>query len=150
MAGSRRRGRIVALQTLYEADCVGHDPQSIIQQRLEEQSLPPAAETFARELVQGVLAHRSSIDAVLRQAAPLWPLEQIPAVDRNILRVAIFEILVNNEVPLKAAINEAIELAKAFGSENSAKFVNGVLGTVSSLPKLSPLATVNSVREERS
>lgn len=150
MTGPRRRGRIVALQTLYEVDCVSHDPQMILQQRLAEQPLPPAAETFARELVQGVLANRSSINAVLCQAAPLWPLEQIPAVDRNILRLAIFEILVNNEVPLKAAINEAIELAKTFGSENSAKFVNGVLGTVSSLPKLSHPATVNSVREERS
>lgn len=139
MAGSRRRGRIVALQTLYEADCVAHDPHEILEQNLREKPLPLSTQAFARELVEGVLAHHSGIDAVLRQAAPLWPLEQLPAIDRNILRLAIFEILVNNEVPLKAAINEAIELAKSFGSESSAAFVNGVLGTVSSHPELPEL-----------
>ena len=133
MAGLRRRARTVALQALYEIEAVGHDATATLGRLIEEWALPPGAADFARELVSGVLAHQEYIDAVLHRAAGAWPLEQMATVDRNVLRLAIFEILVNNKVPMKAAINEAVELAKAFGSESSPRFVNGVLGTISAL-----------------
>ncbi|MBI4497901.1 MAG: transcription antitermination factor NusB [Chloroflexi bacterium] len=131
MAGVRRKARMVALQALYEIDCARHDPRQTLTRLLEESTLPPEGREFAEELVIGVVAHREAIDAVIRRTAPLWPLAQIAAIDRNILRLAIYEILFDNKVPLRAAINEAVELAKLFGSESSPRFVNGVLGTVS-------------------
>ena len=112
-------------------DTVAHQPGDILARLLEEAAAPPDVETFARALVTGVLEHRGEIDEVIRQKAPAWPLEQVAVVDRNILRLAIFEILLDNRVPVRAAINEAVELAKAFGGESSPKFVNGVLGAVS-------------------
>lgn len=131
MPGRRRKARIIALKALYEADTVGHDPQKILARLLEEK--PPSSEVagFAQELVSGVLAHREHIDRMIHEKAPAWPLEQVAVVDRNILRLAIYEIMVDNRVPVRAAINEAVELAKAFGGESSPKFVNGVLGAVS-------------------
>ena len=131
MAGQRRKARIIALKALYEMDTVAHQPEDILARLLEEAEAPPEVEAFARELTTGVLAHREEIDEVIRQKAPAWPLEQVAVVDRNILRLAIFEILLDNSVPVRAAINEAVELAKAFGGESSPKFVNGVLGAVS-------------------
>jgi len=131
MAGQRRKARIIALKALYEMDTVAHQPGDILARLLEEAAAPPDVEAFARELVAGVLEHREEIDEVIRQKAPAWPLEQVAVVDRNILRLAIFEILLDNMVPVRAAINEAVELAKAFGGESSPKFVNGVLGAVS-------------------
>jgi len=131
MAGQRRKARIVALKALYELDTVAHEPQDILARLLEEAAAPPEVEAFARELVTGVREHQEEIDEVIRQKAPAWPLEQVAVVDRNILRLAIFEILLDNRVPVRAAINEAVELAKAFGGESSPKFVNGVLGAVS-------------------
>lgn len=131
MAGQRRKARIIALKALYELDTVAHEPAEILARLLEEASAPPDVEAFARSLVTGVLTHRDEIDEVIRQKAPAWPLEQVAVVDRNILRLAIFEILLDNIVPVRAAINEAVELAKAFGGESSPKFVNGVLGAVS-------------------
>jgi N utilization substance protein B len=88
---------------------------------------------FVRKLVSGVIRNEEKIDLNVRNYAPAWPIEQIPVVDKNILRLAIFEILFDNKVPVKVAINEAVELAKTFGSDNSPRFVNGVLGSVSSL-----------------
>ena len=85
---------------------------------------------YARRLIRGVRQHRAEIDQIIREAAPTWPLNQLPVVDRNILRLAIFEILFDNTVPVKVAIDEAVELAKEFGGEASPKFINGVLGTV--------------------
>jgi len=131
VAGQRRKARIIALKALYEMDTVAHQPQDILGRLLEDAPAPSEVEAFARELVTGVLAHLGEIDEVIRQKAPAWPLEQMAAVDRNILRLAIFEILLDNRVPVRAAINEAVELAKAFGGESSPKFVNGVLGAVS-------------------
>lgn len=133
MAGRRRKARIIALKALYEMDTVDHQPEDILARLLEEAAATPDVEDFARQLVAGVLAHRAQIDEVIRQKAPAWPLEQVAAVDRNILRLAIFEILLDNRVPVRAAINEAVELAKAFGGDSSPKFVNGVLGAVSLL-----------------
>ena len=131
MPGKRRRARTVALMALYEADTVGHDPQASLERLLGETPLPADAQEFARHLVMGVLAHRKEIDEVIQRAAPAWPLEQVAVIDRNILRLAIFETLIDNKVPVRAAINEAVELAKFFGSQASSKFVNGVLGAVS-------------------
>jgi N utilization substance protein B len=131
MAGQRRKARIIALKALYELDTVAHQPADILARLVEEASAPPEVENFARSLVAGVLDHREEIDEVIRQKARAWPLEQVAVVDRNILRLAIFEILLDNIVPVRAAINEAVELAKAFGGESSPKFVNGVLGAVS-------------------
>jgi len=130
MAGQRRKARIIALKALYEMDAAAHLPEDILARLLEEASPPPEVEQFARGLVEGVRAHQEQIDEVIRQKAPAWPLEQVAVVDRNILRLAIFEILLDNRVPVRAAINEAVELAKAFGGESSPKFVNGVLGAV--------------------
>ncbi|MBI2912773.1 MAG: transcription antitermination factor NusB [Chloroflexi bacterium] len=131
MAGKRRKGRILALQALFELDTVGHSPDDTIARLLDESAVSAEAEAFARELVQGVLASRDRIDEVIRKTATSWPLEQVAAIDRNILRLAIYEIVIDNRVPMRAAINEAVELAKQFGGETSPRFVNGVLGSVS-------------------
>ena len=131
--GIRRQARIVALQALFEFDSVAHDAEETLDRLLAEASLSEEGVDFARELVSGVLTNGEKIDNMIQDHAPAWPVAQLAAIDRNILRLAIFEILLNNKVPVKAAINEAVELAKTFGSESSPKFVNGVLGTVSAL-----------------
>ena len=100
---------------------------------LSEADLSEENQTFIRELVEGTVRNRDDIDGNIQKYAPAWPVEQIAMVDRNILRLAIFEILFDNKVPVKVAVSEAVELAKTFGSGNSAKFVNGVLGAVSTL-----------------
>ena len=130
MTGFRRKARTVALQTLYELDCSIHKPKKVLARLLRETALPDEAADFAQNLVNGVLQNRKDIDDMIRKFAPAFPVEQITAIDRNILRLAIFEILFDNRVPVKAAINEAVELAKSFGSDTSQKFVNGVLGSV--------------------
>jgi N utilization substance protein B len=133
MVGVRRKARAVALQALYEVDCTGHDAEAVLTRQLTEARLSEENAGFVQELVSGVIQNKEKIDHNIHGFAPAWPIEQIPAVDRNILRLAIFEILLDNRVPVKVAINEAVELAKMFGSENSPKFVNGVLGSVSAL-----------------
>ena len=125
--------RALALKVLYEVDSVGHDVDETLARLLAKEKLSEENVTFARELVSGVIQNREKIDHNIQSFAPAWPIGQIPAVDRNILRLAIFEILLDNKVPVKVAINEAVELAKTFGSDNSPKFVNGVLGSVSAL-----------------
>ncbi len=130
-ANPRRKARIAALQALYEGDVSGHDTLTSVVRLCAEANLSEAQSSFALELVEGVLEQREEIDDIIRRAAPQWPVDQLSAVDRNVLRLAIREILMNNGAPIRAAINEAVELAKSFGSDNSAKFVNGVLGSVS-------------------
>ena len=130
MAGSRRKGRIAALQVLYEVDSSQYDWRSTLDRTLEESGLPEESQRLTQELVEGVSANLDTLDAAIQEHAPAWPVSQLSAVDRNILRIAIFEILLNNKMPPKAAINEAVELAKIFGSENLHRFVNGVLGSV--------------------
>lgn len=100
---------------------------------LGQRELSQESKDFVRELVLGVLASRATLDDLIGRFAPAWPVEQISPIDRNVLRLAIFEILHHNSVSVKVAINEAVELAKAFGSESSPKFVNGVLGSVANL-----------------
>lgn len=130
MTGIRRKARIVALQVLYEADCTSHEPEEILTRLVEEKDLPGEAVEFASELIKGVLGSKDKLDNTIQRFAPAFPVEQLASVDRNILRIAIFEILFNNKAPVKAAINEAVELAKTFSSDTSPKFVNGVLGSV--------------------
>ena len=109
---------------------MGHDPHAAITRLVEESSFSEKLTKFAIELVTGVTQHKQDIDTSIRRYAPAWPVEQLALLDRNILRLAIFEILYGNSTPVKVAINEAVELAKAFGTDSSARFVNGVLGSV--------------------
>jgi N utilization substance protein B len=136
--GMRRQGRRIALQVLYEYDTARHDVEAVLRRHADLRRLDPRVEDFARDLVHGVLAHLDEIDRDIQSAAQEWPLSQMARIDRNILRLAIYEILFNNAVPAKAAINEAVELAKAFGSDTSSRFVNGVLGTIFSRAQGTP------------
>lgn len=126
----RRRARITALQALFEVDTARHSPEFALNQRLEEEPLPEAGAEFSRALLRGTLAHQSALDKIIQRIAPEWPIEQMAPVDRNILRLAAYEILFEEDTPPKVAINEAVELAKIFGSDSSSRFVNGVLGTL--------------------
>ncbi|MCZ7575261.1 MAG: transcription antitermination factor NusB [Ardenticatenaceae bacterium] len=129
---ARRLARAIALQTLYEIDVAEHDPTEVIEYHIAQSDLPPEGAEFARGLVRGVLAHQDEIDRYVHLIAPEWPLTQMAPVDRNILRIAIYELNYFKETPLKVAINEAVELAKRFGSDSSRRFVNGALGTFAS------------------
>lgn len=133
MVGRRRRARIIALQALFELDTVRHDADEAVSRIAEEVAGSKDAEPYAHELVKGVLENSEKIDGIIGQTAPAYPLDQIATTDRNILRLAVYEIVIDNKVPMRAAINEAVELAKDYGGENSPKFVNGVLGSVSAL-----------------
>jgi len=133
MVGARRKARALALQALYEVDATNHETEAVMNHLLADVALSEENAAFAREVISGVTQHKVQIDTKISDFAPAWPIDQLPIVDRNILRLAIFEILFDNKVPVKVSINEAVELAKTFGSDSSAKFVNGVLGSVSAL-----------------
>lgn len=126
---ARRRARQLALQVLYEVDAVGHNPSVVFEHRWEEDyaDLPSEAVEFAHWLVRGVLENQPALDKIIAQIATEWPVEQIALIDRNILRMALFE-LQEGDAPVKVVINEAVELAKTFGSDSSRRFVNGALG----------------------
>ncbi len=130
MAGIRRQARITALQVLYELDCTKHKVEEALARLRTGETLNREAPGFTEELVKGVLQNKSELDAFIKEFAPAFPAEQMSIVDRNILRLAIFEILFNDKTPFKVAINEAVELAKAFGSDSSPRFINGVLGSI--------------------
>lgn len=136
MASNRHLGRIVALQTLYEYEFrvesadASVDIDEILTRNLDRYESAIEDKAFVTTLTKGVLKVQTDIDDKIRPIAPDWPIDQIARVDRNILRIGIYELLYQADmVPPKVAINEAVELAKAFGSDNSSKFVNGVLGT---------------------
>jgi N utilization substance protein B len=133
MPGTRHKARTIALQALYEIDSAGREAAAVVERMLKGADLSGENSDFVRGLVAGTLRHRDEIDGHIHRFAPAWPVEQLATIDRNILRLAIFEILFDNKVPVKVAVSEAVELAKTFGSENSARFVNGVLGSVSAL-----------------
>lgn len=153
---ARRRARAIALQALYEIDCTDHPPDQVLQHRIEEPNpldpdgdwgeedelsaeasrLSNAVIDFARHLVFGVLRYQAVLDPFIQEHAPEWPLEQMACIDRTVLRLALFEFAVDARTPVKVAINEAVELAKMFGSESSARFVNGVLGALAPLKDL--------------
>jgi len=125
----------MVLLAMYEMDVGSHDPAVSLERLIVEDRLKPAQAAFARQLLSGVLEHRGRIDRIIEAAAPARPLMELAAVDRNILRIAVREFLVDNLTPAGAAINEAVELAKKYGSENSPRFINGVLGAVSAPDK---------------
>jgi len=127
---ARQRGRVAALKALYELDATQHDLGVVVARRLADEQLSAEGERFARELVIGVREHRDELDQLIHQHAPEWPVDQMAVVDRNVLRIAIYEFYLAHITPLKVAINEAIELAKAYGSDSAPRFVNGVLGAL--------------------
>lgn len=135
MASNRHLGRIVALQTLYEHEFrteVGDeniDYTTILQRNLAEYKSSVDDVDFVDKLVSGVLSTQTQLDEKLKPLAPEWPIDQLSRIDRAVLRIGLYELLYCKDVPPKVVINEAVELAKAFGSDNSGKFVNGVLGT---------------------
>lgn len=125
----RRRARALALQALYEIDSTGHPSDGVLAHLLEDdKKLSPEGVMFTTQLVNGVLACSHQLDAIIQKHAPEWPVEQLAIIDRNILRMALYELQHIDDVPIKVAVNEAVELAKTFGSDTSPRFVNGVLG----------------------
>ncbi len=126
----RTRARSIALQALYEIDMTGHPPEVVITERLSETPLEDNLGDFARKIVFGILPIVNELDQIIAKHAPEWPLDQVAVIDRNIMRIALWEIAVSNQTPLKVAINEAVELGKIFGSESTPRFVNGVLGSL--------------------
>jgi transcription antitermination protein NusB len=126
----RTRARSVALQALYEIDIAGHPPGIVLEERLLESELEASLAEFARQIVMGVHPLAVQLDHFIAQHAPEWPLDQIAIIDRNILRIALWEIAVSDQTPIKVAINEAIELSKTYGSDSTPRFVNGVLGSL--------------------
>lgn len=117
------------MQALYEVDATDHSVDAAFEQVHKRFKSPEQAVEFARGLSSQVCQHREEIDALIQRYAPAWPIDQLSIIDRNILRIALYETLLGRKTPLKVAINEAIELAKAYGSESSPKFINGVLGS---------------------
>ncbi len=126
----RTKARSIALQALYEIDLTGHPFEWVWTNRLEEEKLENKQAEFAYQIISGVAPLMELLDNFLAEHAPEWPLDQISAIDRNILRIALWEFAVYGKTPVKVAINEAVELAKEFGSESSPRFINGVLGSL--------------------
>src|SRR5688572_20476978 len=126
----RTRARSLALQVLYEVDIANHPPGEVFKSRLEEAPLTDDLAEFARQIIFGILPLTNDLDQLIARYAPEWPLDQIAAIDRNILRLALWEFAVYRETPIKVAINEAVELAKQFGSDSAPRFINGVLGAL--------------------
>ena len=129
----RTRARWLALQVLYEYDMTGHPPGEILQSRLEDEAAIEPIEdevvAYCQLIVNVVVPLSARLDEIIAQYATEWPLDQVAAIDRNVLRIALWEFAVQKSTPTKVAINEAVEAAKAFGSDSSPRFVNGVLGS---------------------
>lgn len=136
MASNRHLGRIIALQTLYEQEfrqeCQdkSFDLETVLVRNINRYQAMVDDQTFIQDLVRGVNAKQAEIDELLQPIAPEWPIDQIARMDRIVLRIGAYELLHNENTPPKVVINEAVELAKAFGGDNSSKFINGVLGTL--------------------
>jgi N utilization substance protein B len=126
----RTRARSLALQVLYEVDMANHPPGEVFKLRLEEFPLTDDLAEFARQIVFGILPLTHELDLLIAKYAPDWPLDQIAAIDRNILRMSLWEFAFKGETPIKVAINEAVELAKHYGSDSAPRFINGVLGAL--------------------
>lgn len=136
-----RSARARAFQALFEAEFTEAGPPATLQREQGRLPLSAAEVEYAQRLLDGVATHRAELDQIITATAPAWPLEQLPAVDRSILRIALYEVLFNNAaVPIGAAINEAVELAKTYGGDGTRRLVNGVLGTVSRQHGLAPSA----------
>ena len=128
MKRERRRARSKALQALYEIDSVGHPAEEVIARYGED--LSPEAREFMNTIVHGTRESEEEVDSMLEEAAPEWPISELAVIDRNILRLSLWELLIWGETPVKVAINEAVVLAKRYGSDSAPRFVNGVLGTL--------------------
>ena len=126
----RTKARSVAMQALYEIDIVKHSPGEVIIARIEASDLDENLAEFSRLIVYGVVPLVEQLDLFIAEHAPEWPLDQVAVVDRNILRIALWEMVLHEDTPVKVAINEAIELAKIFGTDSTPRFVNGVLGSL--------------------
>jgi N utilization substance protein B len=140
---------MAALQSLFAQDIRGDLGVSVLDWLLEEDPLPLSATSFSEAVLRGATQHRTFLDSVIERYAPAWPVPLLASVDRNILRIALFELLCQQNTPPKTAVNEAVELAKIFGSDSSARFVNGVLGTVISALESGELAPLQPVSEGR-
>jgi transcription antitermination protein NusB len=127
---ARRKARIVALQVLYELDCTTHQPGAVFSRSAEDNKLPDTLMEFTRQLIFGVLENRTHLDEWIARFAPEWPVDQLAIVERNILRMAVWEFAVGRITPSSVAINEAVELAKTYGSDSAPRFINGVLGNL--------------------
>jgi len=126
----RTRARGIALQALYELDITNHPVGMVLQERAADCGLNEDLIDFFRTIVLGVLPIRKDLDHFIIEHAPEWPLDQVAVIDRNILRIALWEFALAEDIPLKVAINEAVELAKSYGSDSAPRFVNGVLGAL--------------------
>lgn len=126
----RTKARSLALQVLYEVDLTGHPAGLVFNYRLEDEELDANLIEFANKIISGVLPLVDKLDQFIAQHAPEWPMDQVAVIDRNILRIALWEFAVANCTPVKVAINEAIELAKLYGSDSAPRFINGVLGSL--------------------
>ena len=126
----RRKARTVALQCLFASDIRDNRTEPSFEWLDEEEEVAQQALEFANRLLRGVFDARPDLDSLIGRYAPAWPVSQLSLIDRNILRIALYELLHNPGTPRKTAVNEAVELAKVFGSESSARFINGVLGSV--------------------
>lgn len=127
---SRTKARSVALQVLYEVDISGHSPAAVLEQRIEENPMENSLTEFTSQIIYGVYPLFEKLDQFISQHAPEWPMDQVAVIDRNIIRIALWEFAVSDMTPVKVAINEAIELAKMYGADSTPRFVNGVLGSL--------------------
>ncbi len=129
-SGKRHQARELALRVLFQLETSNDDPDEVLQYHAAESAATPEVAAFASDLVRGVLANREQLDAVLSEASEHWKVKQMAKVDRTILRIAVYELTIDKNVPPKAAINESIELAKTFSGDEAGRFVNGILGRV--------------------
>jgi N utilization substance protein B len=127
---SRTKARATALQVLYEYDLTGHPVGIILANRFHEEEQEPKSAKFTEEIVFGVYPIISKLDEIIAHYAPEWPLDQVASIDRNIIRISLWEFAVKKCTPIKVAINEAVELGKIYGSDSTPRFVNGVLGSL--------------------
>ena len=124
----RTKARSIALQILYEVDVSRHKPGKVMAERFERLKMEDDLKRFISQIVSGVIQYKEILDEFIADFAPEWPLDQIASIDRNLLRIALWEIAVYQKTPVKVVVNEAVELAKLYGSEGSPRFINGVLG----------------------
>ena len=127
---SRTKARSIALQVLYEVDISGHQPGTVLADRFERLKMDDSLKRFISQIVSGVINDKDILDEFISDFAPEWPLDQVAVIDRNLLRMALWEIAVYQKTPVKVVINEAVELAKKYGADGSPRFVNGVLGNL--------------------
>jgi N utilization substance protein B len=146
----RTRARRIALQALYEIDITEHPAPIVLAERLDESGLDARLEKFTTSIVMGIVPIRAELDAFIAEHAPEWPIDQVSTIDRNLLRIALWEFAVSRDTPIKVAINEAIELAKIFGSESTPRFINGVLGSLAARQNEIGLAIQSALETENS